>query len=296
MKRKVIQIADSTVLVSIPSKWAKKYGLKKGDSVDVEEEHSKITITAENIKKQTKKTIVDAKDLEERTLRWVLASTHRSGYDEIEILYNNNKTLKTIEDMIKNVMLGFIIINQEENKVTLKPMAIESINEFDQTLRRIFLVTLSLADNVLGNLKNQKEEDIITLEKTNNQLTNFCERLLNMGAYDYNKTTFLYVICWNLEKIADEYKYIFQLGDIKVSSEILRLFQEVNDIFKEVYNAFYEFDIKKFNNLYKDAKKLEEKLIDAGGNFELKHHLVTIIAKLLDLPANFIGLKNIEKK
>lgn len=291
MKRKVIQIADSTVLVSIPIKWAKKYGLKKGDSVDVEEENNKITITAERTQKQAKKITIDARDLEERTLRWAMASIHRSGYDEIEVVYNDNRTLKIIEDLIKNLMLGFIVADQEENKLILKPMAAELEVGLDQALRRAFLVTLSLADNALHNIEINNRQEFISLEKTNNQLTNFCERLLNAGVYSYSKATFLYVVCWNLEKIADEYKYIIQLENIKVNSSIIKLFKEVNELFRIFYNAFYDFDIKKFNNLYKSAKKIEEKLVSTSGSFELKHHLVTIVAKLLDFPSNFIGIK-----
>src|SRR3989344_2878801 len=146
MKRKVIQIADSTVLVSIPIKWAKKYNLKKGDSVDVEDEHNKIIITTEGAKKQVKKIAIDATELEDRTLRWTMASMHRAGYDEIEISYKDNKTLKTIEELIKNLMLGFIIADQGENKLVIKPTSIEIESGFDQTLRRSFLVTLNLAD------------------------------------------------------------------------------------------------------------------------------------------------------
>ena len=45
MKRKVIQIAESTQLVSLPRKWALKYGVKKGDEVDVLEEGNKIVVS-----------------------------------------------------------------------------------------------------------------------------------------------------------------------------------------------------------------------------------------------------------
>ena len=34
MKRKVIQIANSTQLISLPRKWSQKYGVKKGDEIN----------------------------------------------------------------------------------------------------------------------------------------------------------------------------------------------------------------------------------------------------------------------
>ena len=45
MKRKVIQIADSTQLISLPRKWALKYGIKKGDELDVEEQGSNVLVS-----------------------------------------------------------------------------------------------------------------------------------------------------------------------------------------------------------------------------------------------------------
>jgi bifunctional DNA-binding transcriptional regulator/antitoxin component of YhaV-PrlF toxin-antitoxin module len=45
MKRKVIQIAQSTQLISLPRKWAKKFGIKKGDELEVEEKGSSVTVS-----------------------------------------------------------------------------------------------------------------------------------------------------------------------------------------------------------------------------------------------------------
>ena len=35
MKRKVIQIADSTQLISLPRKWSLAHGIKKGDELEI---------------------------------------------------------------------------------------------------------------------------------------------------------------------------------------------------------------------------------------------------------------------
>ena len=37
MERKAIQLAGKTLVVSLPSKWAKKFGISKGDVLFVEE-------------------------------------------------------------------------------------------------------------------------------------------------------------------------------------------------------------------------------------------------------------------
>jgi len=42
MKRRVIQIADSTQLVSLSRKWAIQRGIKKGDELEVKEEGNRV--------------------------------------------------------------------------------------------------------------------------------------------------------------------------------------------------------------------------------------------------------------
>ena len=47
MKRKVIQIANSTQLISLPRKWSLQFGIKKGDELEVEEKGSQIIVSTE---------------------------------------------------------------------------------------------------------------------------------------------------------------------------------------------------------------------------------------------------------
>ena len=42
MKRKVNRVGANTLTVSLPSKWAMKYGIKAGDEIEGNEEGKKI--------------------------------------------------------------------------------------------------------------------------------------------------------------------------------------------------------------------------------------------------------------
>ena len=45
MKRKVIQIADSTQLISLPRKWSLAHGIKKGDELEITEKGRQLTVS-----------------------------------------------------------------------------------------------------------------------------------------------------------------------------------------------------------------------------------------------------------
>ena len=58
MKRSVIQLAGKTLLVSLPSKWARNCGVRKGEDIEVEERGKSLVITTEKPADIEKKEIV----------------------------------------------------------------------------------------------------------------------------------------------------------------------------------------------------------------------------------------------
>ena len=72
MRRKVIQIADSTQLVSLPRKWAQNYGIKKGDELEVTEHGNRVMISVDK-NPQTESIEIDLSNLELMSKRIVAA-------------------------------------------------------------------------------------------------------------------------------------------------------------------------------------------------------------------------------
>ena len=83
IKRRVIQIANSTQLISLPRKWSLKYGVKKGDELEIEENGSKLTVSTEKVF-QVEKIELSIDDLDPMILRSVTA-LYKRGVDEIKI-------------------------------------------------------------------------------------------------------------------------------------------------------------------------------------------------------------------
>ena len=111
MKRKAIQLAGKTLVVSLPSKWARNMGIRKGDEGEVEEKDDNLNISASK-KITLERFTIDATGLKDRTLRWTLSAIHKSGYEEIEILYDDSKTPQIIQEIVKDLFIGFAITEQ----------------------------------------------------------------------------------------------------------------------------------------------------------------------------------------
>ena len=246
MKRKIVKQGAATMTISLPAKWCKSSSLKGGDEIELDEKNNNLIIstTKLNTLKQTK---LDLTNLDERVVRWSLSSLHKSGFSEIELIYKDISILKVVRELIKDLLIGIAIIEQTDKRFVLKSITKDNSEEFDNILRRAFLVTLSMGDNSLQAIKNKEPtqlKELVTLEKTNNQLTNYCERLLNMKGYKNAKTNFIYVIIWNLEKVCDDYKLICDhilKNPTNLSDKTLKLYEKCNNILRTYYEIFYKF-------------------------------------------------------
>ncbi len=306
MKRKVIQLAGKTAVISLPSKWVRQYNILKGAELDLLEQGSDLLIKSTSEKVHDTITM-DISSFNEMTLRYCLSALHKTGYDEITLIYGNPRQVEILQDMIKNLLLGFVIIEHKQKRIVLKSITSDINTEFDPALRRAFLVTLSLSEASFEMAKVNNFSDmnsLISLEKTNNQLTSFCLRLINKGVYTDNKTShFLSTIVWALEKIADEYKYMcvnLSKNPDKIRSNILNLYEETNLFFKSYYELFYKFDVIKLNELadkrYRLVKSLNEITPKNKAENILLNNLNAIVSKTTDLSSSIFGMRHANLK
>jgi phosphate uptake regulator len=267
MKRKVIQIADSTQLISLPRKWCIDHGIKKGDEVEVEEHGNKIQVST------AKDALLEIAKIHfanaEMFLQRPLLTFYRMGYDQVDITFDDSKVIQRVQEEIERLM-GFEIVSQTERSCTVKNVASAMDTEFEVILRRIFLMLIEMArdtSEALSKRNYANMEEITKRERLNNKLTIFCERILNKKGYpDHKRLTFIYYIVCNLEHIADNFCdicYYCMEKNPKASPQISKLVKDTTKLVERVYTLFYRFDLasltefKRYHALVeKDAKSL----------------------------------------
>lgn len=250
MKRKVIQLAGKTLVVSIPTVWAKKYNIKKGDEIDLEEIKNKLVISPE--KELIKEKIsLDVSGLSPMIYR-ILGAVYKAGYDEVEVQFGSEKDLEEIEEVAKREFIGFEIVRKGKNSVLIKSVSEIDYREFDTMLRRTFLIVLEIAEEGLESMKAYDKKallKLIELDKEVNKYADFCRRSLNKKGYaSFIKTPTIYFIVEELEKVSDVYRDLCKASvelDNKLNKDIEQIFKEVNMFFREFYELFYKFDLNK---------------------------------------------------
>ncbi|MCK4521587.1 MAG: phosphate uptake regulator PhoU [Nanoarchaeota archaeon] len=261
MKRKVIQIANSTQLISLPRKWAVKHGIKKGDEIDVEEQGNKLIIDTEK-GVDLERIELDITGLDRSSIMYYMRSAYRKGYDEIAIKFDDpltthfrlNKKLKVLSIIHTEVnrLVGVEIIKQTENFCLIKDISQSSIKEFDNVLRRIFLLLKDTNNDLMNGLKKRDFVLAETIEEKHDTITKFvsyCLRLLNKYGYeDSKKTAILYHTIASLDKITDIMKYVARdtlIYKPTLKKESKATLDLINNSMESYFDLFYKFEKNK---------------------------------------------------
>src|SRR3989338_2463651 len=95
---------------------------------------------------------------------YYIQNLYRMGYDEIKVVFNDpitkhlrkNEAVTVISVLHKeaNRLIGYEIIQQRDNFVVIKDISTTSIKEFDNVLRRIFLLLSDTSSDLFQGAKN----------------------------------------------------------------------------------------------------------------------------------------------
>ncbi|MBI1935631.1 phosphate uptake regulator PhoU [Candidatus Woesearchaeota archaeon] len=242
IKRKVIQIANSTQLISLPRKWTLKYGVKKGDELEITENGTSLKVSTEKTP-HFEEITVDVSGLTPRLADRFLARAYQKGYDKITIKFDKPELMIAIQNKVPE-LLGFEIMEQNNKSCVIQTISSKLEVDFDSLLRKAFIITLDMADSCLEALENNDKKTLENLHFKDfdvNKFCYFCLRFINKGQHEGFGNYIVYYLIELLEDVGDEYKALAQLL-IKTESkkEIIKILGNTNRAFKMGYEFFYK--------------------------------------------------------
>jgi len=278
MRRKIIKQGHNTLTLTLPSEWVKKLNIKAGDEIDVIENSGSLIVNGKQ-NNDFRSTAIDITGLGIPMLWRFFQSAYREGYDEIKLIYDPKKDCegvynyyasqfeykrlgeklekKTPMEMIQGLVNrfgGMEIIDNSNGCCTIREMGEPSAKEFDNSMRRIFLLLLELFDRVIDSISNNEIGNISicktlhTMDINIDRFIDYCCRINNKisdSSFQKNKPV-MFSTLFLLELLGDEFKYI---GNHLASSkkrvdETLEFAQKVKKHFENYYHLFYKFDKK----------------------------------------------------
>ncbi|MBI2144699.1 phosphate uptake regulator PhoU [Candidatus Woesearchaeota archaeon] len=280
MMRKVVKHGPSTLIISIPSNWAKLNNISKGSELDVLEEGKRLIVNTDASDGQKPLEVnLDITGLDRTSIMYAIRSLYRLGYDTVNVrfdiptteYYKTGEKLNVISVIHTEVnrLIGFEIIEEKEKSCVIKDMEAVSMRDFDNVMRRIFLLVLDTSNDFVEGAKTLNASLLETIEEKHDTITKFasyCLRLLNKkGHYIQMKTAYQYHIIALLDKVADILKYAardVRTNNKRLSPKVVKLLEAVCKHLRMYYEFFYKYDKAKVIELGKSRYDINRMLQD----------------------------------
>lgn len=314
MKRKVIKIGPATLVISLPADWTKKFNIKKGDELEVIELDRTLQLNTEKEFGLNKK-LINISDYNPLIMR-TIGMLYKIGYNEIKIIYDKNKKNYRGEefselDLLKRAVESYSGMDIEEirqdkdgNYMLVLERSSLIPSEFKKTLDQSFRHLCYMSEEVGIALKENNKNILTNVNLTDNlinQTTNFCQKVLNKHGYEeYTKTTLVYIIVVEIEKLGDKYRIMYEnysKDKFKINKDILKIYNRIDEILNELYSLYRKFDKKKLtyigDNCQSISKELE-KLMENCSKKEIKiiFELYNINESIYDILEPLIGFNH----
>ncbi len=306
MKRKVVQHGPATLIVSLPSKWVKKYEVDKGSELEVTEEDNRLIISTDSTP-TVQEVSVDITGLDRTSIIYTIRSLYRLGYDNVKVTFkdaevdyqreNKKVSVLSIIHTEVNRLIGFEIIQEREHYCEIKDLQTISTKEFDQILRRVFLLLIDASKDFVEGVKTGNVSLLETIDHKHDTITKFvsyCMRILNKKGYSVpKKTAYYYHIVAYLDMITDVIKYAAQdaikLKKKKLSKESLKIIETVANDIRAYYELFYTYKNSKINEINTNryvAEKLMRSLPESEKHLE--HVIIVSVYQILEMLLHLI--------
>jgi len=262
-QRKLIKLGNSSFAIALPKGWIEKSGLKKGESIFVQQNSNGELIISSSLSEQPndKKISINTENKNFDMLKREVRAAYIKGYTSFDI-----KGIKTRQDKenvkkILNNFLSFELIDSNENELVAKDFfnlentALTSfIRRIDNNIREIFEI-------VLGEIKKEKFSlvKIKNIEEIDEDINKFyflCSRIFMRGLDNPSLLTKLktngiklfneWWFAFNLEALADGLKYVMKSVAKQDSKKTREKISEILEKLQKAYfgcmDAFYKDD------------------------------------------------------
>lgn len=308
MRRKIIRQGHNTLTVSLPIKWCENHALKEGQEIDINEKGECLIISKEAYR-GSGAINVDITGLHRNSIIMLLESFYTYGYDVINITTKDTKTkwilfdeewsVDKVINYTVNLMIGAELVNASKGTYRIEVLTEDSREKFEVTLRRIFRLIMGVQDSFLEGIKNRQKnlvEEVDLQHFSVMKFVNYALRLLNkFGHEDADKTTYYFSLVNLLAKTERIPKNItgYALKNLKFSQKGISLAEEIFDGFKQYYEVFYKYDIKKISEIIAGRERFRDKFFIREYKSLPKDDvfLVSCLAQIYEVILDLIELK-----
>jgi phosphate uptake regulator len=257
MRRKLTPHGPSSMTVSLPPSWIRQNNLHKGEELEVIEEENHILIKPVTAAQDIKVSQVSYIGIDKETCEDMILALHKKGFDEIKILIDDSEKIKEIHAFLNHMQLGFEIIKQESDSITVRNISNPEIEQFDNLFRRVFRITIEYSNkiDVIIQKKEEMTHSIILHEISINRISNYCKRIIVKEKR--KNACFFYAIIEELNTITRSLTLLLNEimnMDGNASKNLVAKYSEVTSMLILAYELYYKFSINEYSRIKKNLE------------------------------------------
>ena len=252
MKRKVVRLGPSTLVLSLPSQWVQQHSIAQGDELEVEESAEGLRIWAGHQRPQKKSVTLSLSNYTKDDVQAVLTHLYRMGTPSIRLEDIPPSLISYISSIVHDLLLGFEITESHDNVCVLDSVSEPSDEKFESLLRRVFLIIKETHTTLQKSCETNtfdKFADIAELRKQHDRFVMFCKRVIVRSGKNQ-------ILHWELltflMHIEHSYYYLYEyLSEHKLRKNLasLELLSKLADYYDLLYEAYFKKDIKLLNKI-----------------------------------------------
>lgn len=302
MKRKIVKHGDSTLTISLPSKWAKANNLKQGQFLNLEQSNKGLIVSGD--KAYFEKIEIILSNDKEWYVNRMLRHLYASGYDEIDINYSTKDQIVLIRKGIEGLP-GFEIIESNFKSCRIKCVSSLESAEYEATVKRVMRLILSQLDYFIedcGNKKSDALEEVNELFKTIFKLTNLCRRLINKSSpYDPVISKYSYRFLTSLMNISSfiiySYDYVKKTNKLNLSGIENEFIAKTRDFYNRLLLAYQNLNVEKTKSFFEEREAMFDGILELlkDKNPIIIHYFLDILKELSAI-GNLILIRKINEE
>src|SRR3989344_2877954 len=167
MKRKLVKHGQSTLIVSLPSKWVKEQGLSAGDDLIMEDCGDHLELCKNGSLEE--EVSMDITGLDAMIPRYIFAQ-YKKGADVLHLSYQDQHDYDLVKSSLGHETVGYEIVEHNVHSCVVKNVGVE-FGAFDLILKKTLLLLYTQGSEILEAMRAKDRTKLtITLdyEKTNN--------------------------------------------------------------------------------------------------------------------------------
>jgi len=300
MKRKIIKQGHNTLTITLPSDWVKRFNLKAGEEISLLEKDNGLFLTTEKINNPSEIEI-NVENLSIPLIWKHVSSAYREGYDKIKVKFSPNTTYDSpygffahyiidpafaqkrklspqeFFQLLIDRFIGFEIMEERDDFCILKQIGQSTSKEFDNSLRRIFLLLLYISEGIIKDVEKGSKSFLDNVHNVDIQVDkfhDFCTRVLNKTEFEQPlKTSLIFTLIYLLELVGDEFKHLaiqLRKKDAKDvnSKKISNSLDFINEQLKIFYELYYKYDKEKLIALLEMNEKFTSDEINKKNKYK----------------------------